>query len=90
MVSVKFGQVLSKICSNFEIIKEPRAKAAAIWILGEYCELIEGVEVLMDTYLDNFHDGTAIAGGLVIKGALKKQKFGINSKSFGNSHVLHM
>ena len=51
-----FESVLSKICSNFEIIKEPRAKAAAIWILGEYCELIEGVEVLMDTYLDNFHD----------------------------------
>ena len=34
--------------------------------------------------LDNFHDGTAIAGGLVIKGALKKQKFGILSNNSQN------
>ncbi|OHT14265.1 Adaptin N terminal region family protein [Tritrichomonas foetus] len=51
-----FESVLSKVCAGFEIIKEPRAKAAAIWILGEYCDLIESVDVLMDPYLDTFHD----------------------------------
>ena len=51
-----FESVLGKVCNSFESIKEPRAKAAAIWILGEYCELIEGVELLMDSYIDTFHD----------------------------------
>ncbi|OHT06477.1 Adaptin N terminal region family protein [Tritrichomonas foetus] len=51
-----FESVLTKVCSGFESIKEPRAKAAAIWILGEYCDLIESVDVLMDPYLDTFHD----------------------------------
>ena len=36
--------------------------------------------------IDNFHDGTAIAGGLVIKGALKKQKFGILSNNSQNKY----
>lgn len=51
-----FESVLTKVCAGFESIKEPRAKAAAIWILGEYCDLIENVDVLMDPYLDTFHD----------------------------------
>lgn len=51
-----FESVLTKVCAGFESIKEPRAKVAAIWILGEYCDLIESVDVLMDPYLDTFHD----------------------------------
>ena len=51
-----FESVLSNICQNLEQVKEPRAKAAAIWILGEYCDLIEGVDVLLDPYIDTFHD----------------------------------
>ena len=51
-----FDSVLGNICQNLEQVKEPRAKAAAIWILGEYCDLIEGVDVLLDPYIDTFHD----------------------------------
>jgi len=51
-----FDSVITNICSNLETIKEPRAKAASIWILGEYSSRIEGVDVLLDPYLDTFHD----------------------------------
>ncbi|KAK8894807.1 hypothetical protein M9Y10_023245 [Tritrichomonas musculus] len=52
----QFESVLNAVCSNFELLKEPRAKAAGIWILGEYCHIIENVDVLLDPYLDTFHD----------------------------------
>jgi hypothetical protein len=52
----RFESVLSSVCGNLDFLKEPRAKAAAIWILGEYCHLIDNVDVLMDPFLDPFHD----------------------------------
>lgn len=52
----EFESVISKVCANLEQIKEPKAKAAAIWILGEYSHLIEKVDVLLDPFLDTFQD----------------------------------
>ena len=52
----EFESVISKVCSNLEQIKETKAKAAAIWILGEYSHIIEKVDVLLDPYLDTFQD----------------------------------
>ena len=52
----QFESILSTVCSNLEQLKEPKAKAAAIWILGEYCHLIDKVDSLIDPYLDTFHD----------------------------------
>lgn len=52
----KFEGVLMPVCQNLEKIKEPRAKAAGIWVLGEYCHLIERADVLIDPFLETFHD----------------------------------
>ena len=52
-----FESVIAPVCQNFEQnVRNPRAKAAAIWILGEYCHIIEGVDALIDPFLDTFHD----------------------------------
>jgi hypothetical protein len=51
-----FESVLNSVCANLDALKEPRAKAAAIWILGEYCALIDNIDVLMEPYLDSFRD----------------------------------
>lgn len=51
-----FESIISIVCQNLEAIKEPRAKAASIWILGEYANRIDGIDVLVDPYLDTFHD----------------------------------
>ncbi|OHS94026.1 Adaptin N terminal region family protein [Tritrichomonas foetus] len=52
----EFESVISKICQNIEHIKNASAKAAAIWIIGEYCDKIEKVDVLLDPFLDTFYD----------------------------------
>ena len=51
-----FESVIGTICSKAENVKDPEAKASLIWILGEYCGLIEKVDVLLDPFLDTFHD----------------------------------
>lgn len=52
----QFESILETVCSNLYQLKEPRAKAAGIWILGEYCHLIDQVDQVLDPFLDNFHD----------------------------------
>jgi vesicle coat complex subunit len=56
----KFESVLASACAHLENIREPRAKAAGIWILGEYSRIIDGVDGLLDPYLDSFHDEPAL------------------------------
>jgi hypothetical protein len=51
-----FESILQTVCQNFEVLKDPLAKAAGIWLLGEYCNLIEHPDVLLDPFLDTFHD----------------------------------
>lgn len=52
-----FESVIAPVCQHFEQhVHDPRAKAAAIWILGEYCNIIENVDNLLDPFLDTFHD----------------------------------
>ena len=52
----EFESVLNTVCSHLDVLKEPRAKASGIWILGEYCKIIDKVDYLLDPLLDTFHD----------------------------------
>jgi hypothetical protein len=67
----KFESVLTSACRNLEKIKEPRAKAAGIWILGEYCHIIEGVDVLLDQFLDSFHDEPSLVQLQILSSLVK-------------------
>lgn len=51
----QFESVIEKVC-NIEQLKDSAAKAALIWILGEYNNLIENVDVILDPFLDTFSD----------------------------------
>jgi vesicle coat complex subunit len=66
-----FESILASICPNLESLKEPRAKAAGIWIIGEYCSLIEGVDHLLDPFLDTFHDEPPMVQLAILSAAVK-------------------
>lgn len=52
-----FESVISTVCQNLEQnLRNPSARAAAIWMLGEYCHIIENVDTLLDPFLDTFVD----------------------------------
>jgi vesicle coat complex subunit len=44
------------MCENFDLLDGTEAKAAMIWILGDYAEKIDRVEDIMSTFLDDFMD----------------------------------
>ena len=52
----EFEGVIAKVCANIESMKDAKSRASAIWILGEYCHLIEKVDALLDPFLDSFQD----------------------------------
>jgi hypothetical protein len=66
-----YESILSAICPNLELLKDPRAKAAGIWILGEYCSLIEGVDGLLDPFLDAFRDEPPMVQLAILSAAVK-------------------
>ena len=44
------------LCQNLDSLDEPEAKAAMIWIIGQYANRIENSDVLLDDFLYSFHD----------------------------------
>ena len=52
----RYEGILTQIFKNIEIITESEAKSAMIWIIGEYCKIIENAGVLLMKYLESFHD----------------------------------
>ena len=44
------------MCENFDVLDTTEAKAAMIWILGDYAEKIDKVEEILVSFLNDFHD----------------------------------
>lgn len=54
-----YEKVIADLCRNLESLDEPEAKAAMIWIIGEYADRIENADELLESFLDNFIDEPA-------------------------------
>ena len=52
----RYESIIGKLCENLDTLDEPEAKAAMIWIIGEYAKKIENSSALLRTFLDNFND----------------------------------
>lgn len=44
------------MCENLDSLDEPDARAAMIWIVGEYAERIDNADELLESFLEGFHD----------------------------------
>jgi AP-1 complex subunit beta-1 len=44
----------SRLCAKLEELEEPEAKAALIWIVGEYANKIEIADELLSVFIDTF------------------------------------
>jgi len=52
----KYEGIIATLCENLDSLDEPEARAAMIWVLGEYAERIDNADELLETFLDGFHD----------------------------------
>lgn len=52
----RFESVISELCAALEVLEEPDAKAAMVWIIGEFAHRIDNADELLSYLLDNFLD----------------------------------
>ena len=52
----RYESIISVLCEHLDSLDEPEAKAAMIWVIGQYADRIENSDVLLDDFLFSFHD----------------------------------
>ena len=54
----KYEGVIPTLCEHMDALDEPEAKAAMVWILGQFANRIDNAEELMDDLTYTFMDET--------------------------------
>ena len=54
----RYESVISTLCEHLDSLDEPEAKAAMIWIIGQYADRIQNSDVLLDDFLSTFAEET--------------------------------
>lgn len=57
--------MIATLCENLDSLDEPEARAAMIWIVGEYAERIDNADELLESFLEGFHDESTQVRGRV-------------------------
>lgn len=52
----KYEGIIVTLCKHLDSLDEPEAKAAMVWVIGQYADRIENPEVLLDDFLYSFKD----------------------------------
>ncbi len=52
----KYEGILADLCEHIKILEDPKAKAAMLWIIGEYSDIIENSEVFFENFLENYKE----------------------------------
>ncbi|TFY83892.1 hypothetical protein EWM64_g121 [Hericium alpestre] len=50
----KYEGIIPTLCENLDVLDEPEAKAAMIWIIGQFADRIDNADELMDDLTYNF------------------------------------
>lgn len=54
----QYESIIGTLCENLDSLDEPEAKAAMIWIIGQYADRIDNSDELLDDFLYTFADET--------------------------------
>jgi AP-2 complex subunit beta-1 len=52
----QYESIISALCENLDSLDEPEAKAAMIWVIGQYADRIDNSDILLDDFLYTFAD----------------------------------
>ena len=50
----RYESIISDVCSSLDDLNEPLAKAAIIWIMGEYSDRIESAEEILEIFFETY------------------------------------
>lgn len=54
----RYESIISILCEHLDSLDEPEAKAAMVWIIGQYADRIDNSDVLLDDFLFAFKEET--------------------------------
>jgi Adaptin N terminal region len=54
----QYERIIATLCENLDALDTSEAKAAMIWIIGQYADRIENSEELLEDFLEGFLDET--------------------------------
>jgi vesicle coat complex subunit len=60
----KYEGVIPTLCEHLDALDEPEAKAAMVWILGQFADKIDNADELLDDLLYTFLDESVEASAL--------------------------
>ena len=52
----QYESIIGTLCEHLDSLDEPEAKAAMVWVIGQYASRIENSDVLLEDFLDSFAD----------------------------------
>ena len=52
----QYESIIGTLCENLDSLDEPEAKAAMIWIIGQYADRIDNADMLLDDFLFTFQE----------------------------------
>lgn len=55
----RYESIIATLCENLDSLDEPEAKAAMIWIIGQYADRIENSDELLEDFLYSFLEESA-------------------------------
>ena len=58
----QYESVIGTLCENLDVLDEPEAKAAMIWIVGQYADRIENSDELLEDFSFTFREEPAEVG----------------------------
>jgi AP-2 complex subunit beta-1 len=50
----QYESIIGTLCDHLDSLDEPEAKAAMVWVIGQYADRIENSDVLLEDFLDSF------------------------------------
>lgn len=50
----QYESIISTLCEHLDSLDEPEAKAAMVWVIGQYADRIENSDALLEDFLFNF------------------------------------
>ncbi len=52
----KYEGIIPTLCENLDLLDEPEAKAAMVWIIGEFSNIIDNADDLLDDLCYSYTD----------------------------------
>ncbi|KAK9841945.1 hypothetical protein WJX81_000273 [Elliptochloris bilobata] len=67
----RYESVIATLCECLDTLDEPEARAAMVWVIGEYAERIDNADELLEGFLESFPEEPAAVQLQLVTAAVK-------------------